>query len=738
MDARDQANLTDEYARFLYGKGISTYTVAVTGAKSDKATYPNIYRGIAKQGGGDFFEARTVGALELGISEYFSQMQAVNSAFASASLPVSVSARGTYLNRIFMGTFRPDANAKPRWRGNLKQYKFAYDPVTDNLFLSDVNGKSAISGATGFLSPSAVSFWTKPSSFWARQMIGTPPSSSDSPDGEVVEKGGAAQQIREKYAGAQSSRNVLTCIACSTSGASLVSFTASTTSLAADLVSWTRGTDNAGDEQGPGAPVTIRPSVHGDVLHSRPAVVDYGGAIGVTVFYGSNDGFLHAVNGQQDGTGAGEELWSFIPEEHFSKLDRLRTNSPEVRLSTTPSASTASPRPYFVDGPLGVYQKVSANGSSEKVYLYAAMRRGGRLLYALDVTVPSAPRFLWKKTSASLPILGQTWSEPKAARIKGNTNPVIIVGAGYDSAAEDVSPPATTTMGNAVLILDAVTGSLLKQFNTTRSVPADVSLIDSDFDGLVDRAYAVDVGGSIYRIDLEKGSGYATSDWGMFKLASLAGSGTRKFFYPPDVVMTKAFSALLVGSGDREKPLATTSTDAFFTVYDMQTTKGTPATFTTVVAGDLGLAGATEQRAAGCYLPMNTAGEKIVNGAATVGGTTFFSSNRPAATTSNSCSANLGVAKIYSLPLFCGSASSQELIGGGLPPSPVTGTVDVSYSDTRCDASGGNCVQEDKTKQVSFIIGGPNSKGSSIEGSNASPVIDPLRKRGYWYIDGAR
>jgi len=75
-----------------------------------------------------------------------------------------------------MGMFRPDADSKPCWRGNLKQYKFNYDPATDSLFLSDAGtpAKSAISGTTGFISPTATSFWSSPSTFWKNQLFGTP------------------------------------------------------------------------------------------------------------------------------------------------------------------------------------------------------------------------------------------------------------------------------------------------------------------------------------------------------------------------------------------------------------------------------------------------------------------------------------------------------------------------------------------------------------------------------------
>ena len=768
VDSADQANLTDEYARFLATNNIVTYAIAVTGASSDKVTYPNIYSGIAKAGGGDFFVAASADTIALALGDIFNQLQAVDSVFSSASLPVSVNARGSYQNQIFMGMFRPDSNSYPRWSGNVKQFKFAYNVVTDSLYLSDQNGNAAISGATGFLSTSAKSYWTTPSTFWINDLKGTPRSASDSPDGEVVEKGGAAQRIREVYVSSQADRKIYTCIACAAgtslslagnttqfvvSNTLITSTTLAVTSTTArdNLINWARGTNN-NSETGPGtgsitvsgttstATATIRPSVHGDVLHSRPAVVNYGTTTGVVVFYGSNDGTLRAINGSETGAAAGNELWSFIPQELFPKLNRLRNNTPEVRISTTSSTLLAPTlRDYFVDGPMSVYQKTLANGTNEKVYLYAAMRRGGRLLYALDVTDPAVPKFLWKKSEADIPGLGQTWSEPKVAKIRGNANPVLIMGGGYDSAAEDLSPRASTTnIGTAVFVLDAFTGNLIKSFPTTRSVPADVALIDSDFDGYVDRVYAADVGGDVYRIDLEKTAGgtttFAVSDWGIYKVAALSGAGTRKFFYPPDVVIAPTFAALMVGSGDREKPLAAISTDAFFTIKDFRTSKGTTSTFTAIVPANLVAAGtALSTDAPGCYMSMAVTGEKIVNAPTTVGGITYFSTNQPSALVA-ACVSNLGTSKVYSAPLFCKAATSQNLLGGGLPPSPVSGTVQVTY----IIPAKGTSPATTATKLIPFIIGAPNSKGSAIEGSKVNPTIVPVRSRRYWYLENAR
>ena len=71
------------------------------------------------------------------LGRIFSEIQAVNSVFASVSLPTSVNTEGTYLNQVYMGVFRPDANVGPRWYGNLKEYKLAYDTGNQSLTLVD-------------------------------------------------------------------------------------------------------------------------------------------------------------------------------------------------------------------------------------------------------------------------------------------------------------------------------------------------------------------------------------------------------------------------------------------------------------------------------------------------------------------------------------------------------------------------------------------------------------------------
>lgn len=292
------------------------------------------------------------------------------------------------------------------------------------------------------------------------------------------------------------------------------------------LIAWMRGTDNKDEENQNNDPTDVRASAHGDVLHSRPAVVNYnrtGDENDVYIFYGANDGMLHAIKGGT-GTDGGDEQWAFVAPEFFSKLKRLRNQTPII--------SSLNPRGYFFDGSIAVYTlDKDLNGklgdSGDKVYLYVTMRRGGRLIYAFDVTNPTAPKLLWKKgcreatgngtavgsgnCDAGFGEMGQTWSQPTIGYLrKWPDKPVLIVGAGYDRPAEDFQPCSITnwsgsqvsgvrnvvlptvmdtttctsgalsggtttiqsrTMGRGVYILDAATGDILWSFGNAANSP---------------------------------------------------------------------------------------------------------------------------------------------------------------------------------------------------------------------------------------------------------------------------
>lgn len=225
------------------------------------------------------------------------------------------------------------------------------------------------------------------------------------------------------------------------------------------IINWVRGANNAkttGNENTAAADTSCRATVHGDVLHSRPAVINYNRYAGdndVYVFYGANDGVFHAVKGGTandvgDPTtlNPGDEAWGLVPTEGFTNLKRLRNNSPVI--------GSSFKKPYFMDGPIGVYSvdgnsdgKISSGTASDHVYLYVGARRGGRYIYSLDVTDPVTPKYRWKidNTTSGFSELGYTWSQPTpVTNIEGYSNPVLIFGGGYDPSVEDIENCAIT------------------------------------------------------------------------------------------------------------------------------------------------------------------------------------------------------------------------------------------------------------------------------------------------------
>ena len=364
-----------------------------------------------------------------------------------------------------------------------------------------------------------------------------------------------------------------------------------------NLILWTRGKDLWEDEDLNGALTNVRASVHADVLHSRPAVVNYGGSIGVVGFYGANDGFLRAIHG---GTASndGEEKWAFIPSEfmNYNKLARLYKNSNLVRYPNLACTITPAPtaRDYFWDGPITVYQSPDGTSSNPptKTWLFAIMRRGGRSMYALDVTDPDTPKFMWRisnthfnnTAATTYAELGQTWSEPQIIKLKGTftradatviTDPVVLVfGAGYDAAQEDkpTGSLVTPTMGRGVFVVEAETGQLIQFLAPTTGVTgysfaADTTVYDQNADGYADRIYAADTNANIFRFDTDQTvtDVASSSYWKRYHIAKVGdfdangGANARKFLFKPEILpFTHAGvvkTMVLAGSGNREKPL---------------------------------------------------------------------------------------------------------------------------------------------------------------------------------------
>jgi len=807
-------NKADEWAKFLFttdvnGEGgqqnVQTYTIDVFKDHQD-ADQTSLLLSMAKYGGGKYFQASNEAAIINALRQIMIEIQSVNTVFAAASLPINATNRSQNENQVFIGMFRPDGGAKPRWYGNLKRYQIALFGSDAKLADASVPPAEAVSTTTGFIQPCAKSFWTSGSgTYWdfspdsgGTCSIIAGSTYSDSPDGPQVEKGGAAEVVRKGNNPPTTDatptyvvgRTLKTCTgAC----ASLVDFNSTNVTEAmvgaADatdhtrIINYTTGVDVADENQKTGETATpantdTRPSIHGDVAHSRPLPVNYAGSLGVMLYYGANDGFFRAVRGSD-----GKELWAFVAPEHFSYLKRLADNSPTIDYgSATPPTPTPIKKNYFFDGTAGVYQTFNPDNTANTVWIFPTMRRGGRMTYAFDVSTPGTPTLKWRKgctdpsmtdtasCSTGMTQMGESWSIPAVATVKGFTNggaaeagkdvPLVIMGGGYDTCEDfddiDKSTVCASPKGNRVFVLNADTGALVKAFTTDRSVAADVTLIDRDFDQRVDHAYVADTGGNMYRIDFINPATLASRDetaWTITKIAytDTSGGGGRKFLFPPAALPAGTKTYLSITTGDRERPLignypyVDDVRNRAYMLIDTYATTGLPINLddtsqlpsvtndnscsTTIADGSPGHLG---WRFTFGGSVVGSRGEQGVTSSIIFGGLIFFSTNRPLPPSASSCDNDLGEAKGYAVnllngsgavgvPGLCGGTRSAIFTGGGLPPSPVTGTVPVDG------------------KPVTVMIGGINREGgasSPIGAQKVKPTIAQIRSRIYWYRQG--
>ena len=763
----------DEWTRYLAAQGVKNYSIGVFGSGC-KAEYEALLKSMATDvGKGKYFDTRDYSELVKAINTILSEAQSVNSAFAAVSLPVSVNTQGTYLNQVFVGMFRPDEHALPRWAGNLKQYKLGY--LNGTLQLLDADNSSAISaGGTGFIAECARSFWTPTATdnYWDFNPQGTclnvaNSNESNTPDGNIVEKGAQAYQLRG-WIGTTSAvtsqkdysdRKVYTCSSTSiASCTTLITFNATNTGLSSDLVDWEIGKNI--DAEGSSS-YKIRPSVHGDVVHSRPVAIDFGSTVGgVVVFYGGNDGMLRAINGNRDGgsvigtASPGQELWSFVPPEFYPNIQRIYDNTTPVNYPGLVSTITPQPKPYGFDGAITAYK------AGSNTWIYASMRRGGRAIYAFDVTNPSIPTLKWKAgcdstgctTDFSNSSAGETWSPPKVLKApgyNGGNDPLLIMGGGYDTCEDsDTTACTTPTKGSQIYVLDADSGVVKKVLSLPagRGVVSDVFVVPDPITQLAKYAYVGDTGGNIWRVNIGTA---APSDWTVTHIASL-GCDTvtncfpnRKFEFMPDVVYDNGKYDLLIGSGDREKPLATYTgaygvNNYFFMVQDdpsdstwlsdeTATCGSAVICLNSLVPITLGGASPTPATVAlhkGWYLQLNPH-EQVVTTAITIFGTVNFSTHTPAVYQPGQCTGTLGTARVYNISYVNGGGvygetnRSFEIDGGGLAPSPVAGMVTLDGSTTA----------------VPFCIG--CNPQSALQGGSPPPPppLNQPKSRVYWQIE---
>ena len=289
----------------------------------------------------------------------------------------------------------------------------------------------------------------------------------------------------------------------------------------------------------PSGPLRTRSSALGDVIHSRPLYKTDKNGANPTVFYGGNDGMLHAIDATQ-ATG-GRERWAYIPSMLIPKLKNLWA-SPYVHQD-------------YVDGNVNIIN--AGTSATPRNILVGALGAGGQGLYALDVTSLTATsdtdvvlKFLWEITPSSITTrtsraastsyanLGHTYSNPVLVpvSVSGSTVNAMIVGNGYNN----------TGNGHAtLLVIDVLSGTKLAEIDTASAggtgTPASPNGLSTPVvvlvNGVANTVYAGDIDGNMWKFDLSN---------------STPGLWTAKLFYS-----TKANPATPAGQAITMKPAVT-------------------------------------------------------------------------------------------------------------------------------------------------------------------------------------
>jgi hypothetical protein len=383
-------------------------------------------------------------------------------------------------------------------------------------------------------------------------------------------------------------------------------------------------------------------------------------------------------------------------------------------------------------------------------------------------------------SSSQFTDLAQTFGTPAIGQMSFTnssgtvvTRPVLLFGGGYNGGVsssgvkvgKDLNNSRNSvtanqvglddSIGNRLYIVDAVTGELIwkaapsstssASVTTSGNAPvflhplledsiaSDVTALDTDGDGLIDRLYVGDTGGRVWRADF---AGTDRTKWTLGPIASLGrahpvtGGGSadatnandRRFFNAPDYVPSQSANAgnydvVVIGSGDREDPFNTTTTNFLYAIRDPYTVSGkaisgttspliiTSASdsrlitqssltnLTTVCTQTSGSCTAANALVYGWSLQLTGSGEKATSAPVTIGNTVYFTSYIPP--TNAACGLPApGSGNIYgvsltdshpSVPSFiaanASSPRSTPVSAAGIPGEVTAQTVnDVGYS----------------------------------------------------------
>ncbi|WP_323175481.1 PilC family type IV pilus tip adhesin [Neisseria cinerea] len=223
----------------------------------------------------------------------------------------------------------------------------------------------------------------------------------------------------------------------------------------------------------------------GDIINSPIA------GIGDFMATAANDGMVHIF--KRDANNASYDLkLSYIPGTIARKDDRNKDTTLAKTLRHFANKNYTN-NLYGVDG--GFVLRKAKVGNTDHVFMFGAMGQGGKGAYALDLAGLNQDSSTW---ISNVPLfdaqdgdLGFTVGTPQIGKVRdGKYAGFLANGYGGNKTA--------------LYVYDMLGKNLLRKIDVPNGVRglSSPTLVDTDFDGTVDIAYAGDRDGNMYRFDL--------------------------------------------------------------------------------------------------------------------------------------------------------------------------------------------------------------------------------------------
>ncbi len=272
------------------------------------------------------------------------------------------------------------------------------------------------------------------------------------------------------------------------------------------------------------------------------------------VYVSGNDGMVHAFAGDDfddNSASGGDELWAYIPSYQLPNLKYL--------------ADTNYTHRYYLDGQITVSDVNFGGGgpSDWHTILVGGMGGGGTAYYALDITDPVNPKYLWEFTHANL---GYTFGNASINKLP-NGEWAVMFTSGYNNADGQGYLYAVNPETGAIKTgYPVTTGS-----GTTRS-PSNLGKVSAWIDNLqanntATHIYAGDMEGDLWRFNLTNRT--------VFKLAHLTDAATptpnsQPITTRPELTLIDGNRVVYVGTGRYLgiADLADTNVQSFYAIKD--------------------------------------------------------------------------------------------------------------------------------------------------------------------------